>query len=110
MAIQLRGLMNEMEMFKKNPPQTKLPAIRDIGAKIIKYITHNIGRGIIKTWEVDDRHGRGVVRLYLPLMHHNPQEKGSMQPIIQIIKASERFNAPFRMFGSGNLICIVIGD
>ena len=94
---------NELGIRRRNPPLKHHPEIRKIGAEIVKYFLKNIGRGKLVKWEVDER---GIVRLYLPVLHNNPQHSRGQQPLVQLIRASEKFNVPFRMFGDGNLICV----
>jgi hypothetical protein len=109
MSVLLQDLLiedNALSGYKRNPPLKQYPEIRKIGAEIVRYFLRNTGRDKLVKWEVEDQNGRGIVRLYLPLLHHHPQQSQWKQPLLQIIKTSERFNAPFRMFGDGTLICI----
>ena len=101
--MRLQDLVPEIAGY---PRRKEFPEIREVGRKLAIYIRHNIGKGIIKKWGVDKIHDKSIVRLYLSLLHHDPNGSNYLQPVTQLIRASQRFNAPFRMFGDGNLICV----
>ena len=104
MNVLLQDLMREA--YPERPPLKQLPDIRKIGTALVSYIRHNIGKQVVKRWEIEDRNGKAIVRLYLPLLHHNPQHTKYTQPVILLARTSEKFNAPFRMFGDGTTICV----
>lgn len=102
MSVLLQDLMREA--YSERPPLKQLPDIRRIGTALVSYLRHNIGKKIVRRWEIEDRNGKAIVRLYLPLLHHHPHHSKWTQPIILLTRASEKFNAPFRMFGDGTSI------
>jgi hypothetical protein len=106
MNVRLQDLVREIQVYKKHPPLKKHPEIRHSGAKIVRYILRNTGKEAIKRWEVAELHGKSILRIYFSTLHNNPRQADYSQPVSMITRASRKFDAPFRIFGEGNLICV----
>lgn len=85
-----------------NPPRSDDP-MRATGRDIVAFITKNLGRAVIKKWEVTDD---GKIQFYFGVIHHNPNWTKGNSLLLRIMAASEVFNIPFRVYPYEGTICV----